>query len=180
MRGNTPAQYRKFKGRQTVLSVVVSTLLVILLSFPAAGYAQTDTFVLGNGEHNYEYGGPSSDGTNQLIYPSGRTVYFSRTNALAPANVTINWNGAHGSSSANNSLYCYVSDQGQSTTGTLSVESGLVSAGSYGGVDIFKTNITGLYFSLELRSFSSYSLKVSAPNLQIQNGIMHNVISRQR
>ncbi|EBY3114945.1 fimbrial protein [Salmonella enterica] len=177
MRGNTPAQYRKFKGRQTVLSVVVSTLLVILLSFPAAGYAQTDTFVLGNGEHNYEYGGPSSDGTNQLIYPSGRTVYFSRTNALAPANVTINWNGAHGSSSANNSLYCYVSDQGQSTTGTLSVESGLVSAGSYGGVDIFKTNITGLYFSLELRSFGSYTLQVSAPNLQIQNGIMHNVIS---
>ncbi|EHZ3050421.1 fimbrial protein [Salmonella enterica subsp. enterica] len=177
MRGNTPAQYRKYKGRQTVLSVVVSTLLIILLSFPAAGFAQTDIFVLGNGGHTSEYGGPTSDGTNKLIYPNGRTVYFSRTSELAPANVTINWNSAHGSASANNGLYCYVEEEGQKTTGTLSVESGLVSAGKYGGVDIFKTNITGLYFSLTLRGFNTYALSLSNPTLSIQNGIMHNVIS---
>ncbi|MBA3225415.1 fimbrial protein [Salmonella bongori] len=177
MRGNTSMQYRKNKERQATFSVILSTLLAISVFLPATSYAQTDTFVLGNGEKNYEYGGPTSDGTNELIYPGGRTVYFSRTNELSPANVTINWNGSHGSATANNGLYCYYTEEGQRTTGTLSVESGLVSAGSYGGVDIFKTNITGLYFSLTLRSFGSYNVSVSSPNLQIQNGIMHNVIS---
>lgn len=178
MRGSTSMQYRKHQGRQAVFSAIFSALLAVSVLFPAVGYAQTDTFVLGNGEHNYNYGGPSSDGSYNKIYSNGRTVYFSRTNTLAPANVTIAWNNAHyGSASANNSLYCYVSEEGQKATGTLSVESGLVSAGSYGGVDIFKTNIPGLYFSLNINSFNSYALKATGPELQISNGIMHNVIT---
>ncbi|AZT34367.1 hypothetical protein DJ035_19590 [Salmonella enterica] len=177
MKGNTPMQYRKNKRWQSTLVVILSTLLTFPAFFPAVSYAESHVFVLGNGAHNYEYGGPSSDGTLNPSYSSGRTVYFSRTNTLAPANVTINWDANHGSSSGASGLYCYVSDQGQSTTGTLSIESGFVSAGSYGGVDIFKTNITGLYFSITLRSFHSYALNVSAPTMPVQNGIMHNVIS---
>ncbi|HCL5349328.1 TPA: fimbrial protein [Salmonella enterica subsp. salamae serovar [1],40:z35:e,n,x,z15] len=170
-------QYSKNKGHQTALSIILSTLLIIAAFFPAAGSAQTDTFVLGNRMENWQYSGPSRDGTSKFSYPSGRTVYFSRTNELAPANVTINWNSSHGSASLDAGLFCYVSEQGQSTTGALSIESGFVSAGSYGGVDIFKTNIPGLYFSLKLRSFGSYVLNVHGPETAIQNGIIHNVIS---
>ncbi len=177
MRGSAPMQYRKKARRRATLAIILSTLLTIVSFSPAASYAESHIFVLGNGEHNYEYGGPVQDGVLNITYPSGRTVYFSRTNEMAPANVTINWNNNHGSSSGSNGLYCYVSDQGQSTTGNLSIESGFVSAGSYGGVDIFKTNITGLYFSITLRSFTSYVLHVSNPTLPIQNGIMHNVLS---
>lgn len=170
-------QYDKNRGWQRSFPFILSMYLIIQIFFSATACAQTDTFVLGNGKQNYEYDGPSRDGTYKLIYPAGRTVYFSRTNELAPAKVTINWNDSHGSASADNSLFCYVSEQGQSTTGALSIESGLVSAGSYGGVDIFKTNITGLYFSLTLRSFHSYVLQVSGPSTAMQNGIMHNLIS---
>ncbi|MFV0261979.1 MAG: fimbrial protein [Kluyvera sp.] len=178
MRGNTLMQHGKNRGWLTVISVFLSSLFTTLVLFSSASYAQTQTFVLGNYVANYIYGGPSGDGNDVMTYPSGRTVYFSRTNELAPANVIINWNANHGSSSKHSSsLFCNTSDEG--TGNPISVESGLISAGSYGGVDIFKTNITGLYFSLALRSFSSYGndIVVTAPTLQISNGVMHNVIS---
>lgn len=179
MRGNTLMLHCKNRGWLTVISVFLSSLFTTLVLFSSASYAQTQTFVLGNYTANYMYGGPTGDGRATLTYPSGRTVYFSRTNELAPANVVISWNDYHGSGSKNtSSLFCNTSDEG--TGNPISVESGLVSAGSYGGVDIFKTNITGLYFSLELNSFSAYGsgLVVTNPtSLQISDGVMHNVIS---
>lgn len=177
MRGNTPMQYHKNRKHQITFLSALFSLLTMSVFMPTTAYSQTDTFVLGNAEKNYEYEGPVSDGTYVRTYPGGRTVYFSRTNELAPANVAINWNGDHGNATANNSLYCYVSDQGQSTSGSLSIESGLVSAGSYGGVDIFKTNIPGLYYSLKIYGLNSYVLNVGPSELMIRDGIMHNAIS---
>lgn len=147
--------------------------VIALLSFSSmVVQAATQTFVLGN---VVKKGGPTADGSNTLIYPSGRTVYFSQTNTLSPANVTINWNGNHGSSKSSNLLYC--TELGATSSNTLSIESGLVSAGSYAGVDIFKTNITGLYFSLKLRSFNAYALDITAPSVTIKDGTLHDVIS---
>ena len=176
MRRKAPGQYRQHKGLQTLFSIVFTTLLSTLILFSAECFALPQTFIVGEHQPNYSYDGPSRDGTRKLTYPTGRTVYFSRTSELAPANVKINWNGSHGDATDDTSVYCSVSTQG--TGNPLSIESGLISAGSYGGVDIFKTNITGLYFSLALRSFSSYTISAtSTPNpLQIQNGIMHNVL----
>ncbi|MDR4046888.1 MAG: fimbrial protein [Citrobacter sp.] len=177
MRRNTPGQYRKHKGWQTTLSIISPALLSALMLISAECFAQTQTYVLGEHQENWMYGGPTRDGTKKFIYPTGRTVYFSRTTELAPANVTINWNANHGSSTEDDSLFCNVSAQG--TGNPLSLESGLVSAGSYGGVEIFKTNITGLYFSLALRSFSAYTHKVDAISnpLSIRSGVMHNALT---
>lgn len=177
MRRNALGQYHKNNGWQTPLSFILSTLLSTLILFSAGCFSQTQTFVLGERQANYNLSGPTRDGTRVMTYPSGRVVYFSRTSELAPANVKINWNGNHGSSSDDIGVFCSISSQG--TSNPLSIESGLISAGSYSGVDIFKTNITGLYFSLTLRSMSSYTLTVKPVSnpLQIQNGIMHNVIS---
>ncbi|HGK4673807.1 TPA: fimbrial protein [Kluyvera georgiana] len=155
------------------LMAALHAALIILL-FSASAQAATQTFVLGGTAYASD-GGPVGDGTNALSYPSGRTVYFSRSDTLAPANVTINWNGSHGSSSGKDRLYC--TSTGAATSNRLSVESGLVPAGSYGGAALFKTNITGLYFSLTLRSFSAYALSVTASTLPVVDGIMHNVIT---
>ncbi|WP_171922403.1 fimbrial protein [Salmonella bongori] len=179
MTRNTPLQNDKKRGWRTAFSVILSALFVMLTLFSAASYAdQKQTFVLGNYRTDIGYftEGPSSDGTSVMTYPAGRTVYFSRTSELAPANVTISWNDNHGSASKNTAaVYCNTSDSG--TSNPLSFESGLVSAGTFGGVNIFKTNITGLYFSLTLRSFSAYSLHTEAPSsLPVVDGIMHNVI----
>ncbi|ECC8921566.1 hypothetical protein DUQ00_03055 [Salmonella bongori] len=181
MARNTLQQNDKKRGWQITFSVILSALFAILTLFSVTSdAAQKQTFVLGNYRANTSndpfINGPTADGYSKMTYPSGRTVYFSRTSQLAPANVTINWNGSHGSASNNTAgLYCNTSDSG--TSNPLSFESGLVSAGSYGGVDIFKTNITGLYFSLTLRSFSAYGLHVDAPSsLPVVDGTMSNVI----
>lgn len=173
MRGSTRMRYGKNQKRPTVLCIILSMLFTSPVFLSGISYAQTQTFVMGN----YTYSGkpPTGDGSNTLSYPTGRTIYFSRTATLAPADVVINWNAAHGKSSSSDSVYCNISDQG--TSRPLSIESGLISAGSYGGVDIFKTNITGLYASVRLYAFSSYALKVTAPDVSVQNGIIHNVIS---
>lgn len=177
MRGNPPMQHRQNMGWQATFSVILSMLAAIQLFLSTASFAQQQTFVLGENQRNYELSGPTRDGSSVHTYPTGRTVYFSRSAELAPANVTINWNGSHGGASYNNGVFCNVSDQG--TGNPLSIESGLVSAGSYGGVDIFKTNVPGLYFSLALRSFNSYTLSTSTTTspIQIQNGIIHKVIT---
>lgn len=181
MTGNTPIHNGKKRGWRTTFSIMLSALFVTLTLFSAASHAaQKQTFVLGNYRGNSGndpfINGPTADGTSTMTYPGGRTVYFSRTSELAPANVTINWNDYHGSASNNTaSLYCNISELG--TSNPLSFESGLVSAGTYGGVNIFKTNIAGLYFSLTLRSFSAYGLHVDAPaSLSIVDGTMSNVI----
>lgn len=160
----------KIMIRKALITLMAATL------FTSVNANTTQTFVLGNYALTTDMSGPSADGTSKLTYPSGRTVYFSRTSTLTPANVVINWNGNHGSSSnKTNSLWCTQASVG--TGNPLSIESGLISAGNYGGVDIFKTNITGLYFSLTIRSFSSNSMvHSSVPSITIQNGIMHQVL----
>lgn len=80
-------------------------LLSALMLISAECFAQTQTYVLGEHQENWMYGGPTRDGTKKFIYPTGRTVYFSRTTELAPANVTINWNANHGSSTEDDSLF---------------------------------------------------------------------------
>lgn len=180
MKWISTSQYDQRQNRfwQTTRQMTISILLTTLAFISGEAYA-IQTFTLGNYVPPSDLSGPSGNGNKVLTYPGGRTVYFSQTPELAPANVIINWNGSHGSSSSEtDSLFCTQSDQG-SGNGSLSVESGLITAGSYGGVAIFKTNITGLYFSLALRSFSSYALIVTAPTLQIRDGVMKNVISVQ-
>ncbi|ASG55909.1 MAG TPA: hypothetical protein DCM34_13270 [Salmonella bongori] len=179
MTRNTPQQNGNKKGWRVTFSVILSALFATLTLFSVASYAaETQTFVLGNYREGNDslFNGPTTDSTTTMTYPAGRTVYFSRTSELAPANVTINWNGNHGSASGNSGVYCNTSSSG--TSNPLSFESGLVSAGTYGGVSIFKTNITGLYFSLTLRSFSAYGLHVDAPSsLPVVDGTMSNVIT---
>jgi len=100
---------------------------------------------------------------------------FSRTSTLAPANVTIRWDDKHGSSSGTNSAYCTRSSHG--TGNGFTVQSSFVSAGSYNGVDIFKTSIPGLYFSITLRSFSSNGeFTTSVSSLDIRDGVMHQAL----
>lgn len=166
-----------FARRWQVASSSITLILLSTIFLSPSNSHATDTFVLGN-EGNSTRGstGPTGDGTRAYKYPGGRTVYFSRTSTLAPANVIINWNANHGTSTGTDRLYCTRSDQG--TGNPLTIESGLVSAGSYGGVDIFKTNITGLYFSLTLRSFGSSSdISGSPSSIDIKDGVMHNVLT---
>lgn len=175
MKGNTLMQSHTNKGWRAARLVILPVLLVALslLSPPCA--AVKETFVLGKNIYDPTFSAPKGDATSTFSYPSGRTVYFSRTQTLAPANVAINWNSNHGSASSNSGVFCVVSDQG--TANPITAESGFISAGSYGGVDIFKTNITGLYFSLKLRSISSYTLSVNPTSFTVQNGVMHNIIN---
>lgn len=152
---------------------------LLLAAFPLVSpnsYA-VSTFVLGNmANPPIQVGsGPTDDGTINIYYPSNPTVVFSRTSELAPANVKINWSAGHGTATSNMSLYCTMSDKG--TGNGFSIESGYISAGSYGGVNIFKTNIAGLYFSVNLRSFSSDGeATTNISNVDIRDGIMHSVI----
>lgn len=172
---STVELYQTSPQRGEIVRHALAPLLAILLILMPNAHA-TETFTLGNYVENWNHGGPTGDGYSAMSYPTGRTVYFSRTSQLAPANVTINWNANHGSSSTNtNSLFCTQSNQG--TGNGLSIESGLISAGFYGNVEIFKTNITGLYASVTLRSFSSYNITITGDTLPLRSGIMHNYLS---
>ncbi|ECH9262339.1 hypothetical protein YR28_24760 [Salmonella enterica subsp. enterica] len=168
---------RQHRLHLNISSGLSYALLAILICFSSASYA-VSTFVLGNiAPDGLKIGsGPTSDGSEQKIYASAPTVVFSRTPSLAPANVLINWDSSHGSSAKNASaLYCTQIETG--TGNGLSIQSSYVSAGSYGGVEIFKTNITGLYFSMELRSFSTANEATVTPTrLNITSGIAHQAL----
>lgn len=169
----TLLQYRKW--RKTIHDVI-AILLAILTVIPLNSYAKS-TYVLGNrASSNPRLGaGPTGDGTITLTYPSNPTVVFSRSETLAPANVVLNWRDGHGSANSSDGLYCTQAETGSG--GPLSIESGFVSAGTYGGVSIFKTNITGLYFSVNLRSFSTNNeATTNVSNLNIQDGTMHSAL----
>ncbi|VDZ80796.1 fimbrial protein [Salmonella bongori] len=105
------------KDWRVTFSVILSALFATLTLFSVASYAaETQTFVLGNYREGNDslFNGPTTDSTTTMTYPAGRTVYFSRTSELAPANVTINWNGNHGSASGNSGVYCNTSSSGTS------------------------------------------------------------------
>lgn len=159
----------QYRPRHTLFT---SVLLLASIVFSSSSYA-IETFVLGNNTGAATSGspGPSADGSRRMIYSSKPTVIFSRTSELAPANVKLNWDSSHGKASSTEALYCTRNEAG-SGDNRLSLESSYVSAGHYGGVEIFKTNITGLYFSLQLKSFSSnYMAKVSPATLNITSGL---------
>lgn len=159
------------------LMMVASILLALLLIVSPDSYA-VKTYVVGNHANKSKTNdtGPTGAGLITMQYLSKPMVIFSRTSTLTPANVTLNWDSSHGSRISNDSVYCTRSSTG--TGNGLSIESGFISAGSYGGIDIFKTNITGLYFSIALRSFSSdIDYKGTSTNIQIKNGILHNALN---
>lgn len=165
------------KPRHTLFTYFTSVLLLASIVFSSSSYA-IETFVFGNWMKSTSNGsGPSSEGSQRIIYSTKPTVIFSRTSELAPANVVLNWDSSHGTSSDSESLYCTRNEAG-SGDNRLTLESSYVSAGHYGGVEIFKTNITGLYFSLRLRSFSSNSMaKVSPTSLNITSGITSGALN---
>lgn len=159
----------------TIFIRFFSILLTAFAFFSPSSYA-VKTYVLGNSSGITKTGsGPTADGSTKIRYSSAPTVIFSRTSELAPANVVLNWDSAHGTISYANGLYCTQINTG--TENGLSVESSYVSAGSYGGVEIFKTNTTGLYFSLQLRSFSTNNQATVTPNpLEIISGTAHQAL----
>ncbi|WP_079775076.1 fimbrial protein [Salmonella bongori] len=166
-------QYQKW---WKTVHYVIAILLAMLTVIPPNSYA-TSTYVLGN-KASWAPGfgaGPSGDGSITLTYPSNPTVIFSRSDTLTPANVVLNWRDGYGSANGGDGLYCTQAETGSG--GPLSVESGFVSAGTYGGMNIFKTNITGLYFSINLRSFSTNNeATTNISSLDIQDGVMHSVL----
>jgi P pilus assembly protein, pilin FimA len=154
---------------------VSAVLIVLLLGFSSNSYA-VKTFVLGNDTASSRTtSGPTKDGTINVTYTSKPTVVFSRSSTLTPANVVLNWDGSHGSGTTSEAAYCTRSNKG--TGNGFSVESGMVSAGSYNGLDIFKTNIPGLYFSVNLRGFSAANIfTTNVSTLDIRDGIMHQAL----
>lgn len=157
---------------------VTALLLASLLSGVSTDSLAKKTYVLGEKQSvTYQVGrGPSKDGTINVTYNAAPTVVFSRNTTLAPANVVLKWDNNHGSGKNSTGAFCTQSSSG--TERGFSVQSGFISAGSYNGVDIFKTNIQGLYFSLKLHNFSSanqFTLNVS--ELNIRNGTQSNVLT---
>lgn len=111
-----------------------------------------------------------------MTYNAAPTVVFSHNTTLAPANVVLKWDNNHGSGKNSTGAFCTQSSSG--TERGFSVQSGFISAGSYNGVDIFKTNIQGLYFSLKLHNFSAANqFTVNVTELNIRNSIQSNVLT---
>ncbi|HFL5521529.1 TPA: fimbrial protein [Salmonella bongori] len=169
----TLLQYRKW--RKTIHDVI-AILLAILTVIPLNSYAKS-TYVLGNRASSTPRlgAGPTGDGTITITYPSNPTVIFSRSDTLTPANVVLNWDASHGAGKSADGLYCTQAETGNNNP--LSVESGFISAGTYGGVSIFKTNITGLYFSVNLRGFATNNeATLNVSTLDIQDGVMPSAL----
>lgn len=166
----------RHKLQQTIYASLFSPLLIALTLYSTQSYAVT-TYIVGKmgSTITATAPGPTTDGSITLIYPSKPTVIFSRTSELAPANVVLNWDDSHGTSNNTSGLYCTKLETG--TGRGLTFESSYISAGSYGGVEIFKTNVTGLYFSMELRSFSAYNQATFSPtSFKLTSGVMHEVL----
>ena len=156
---------------------VTALLLVSLLSGVSTDSLAKKTYVLGEYQTSYQDGrGPSKDGTVNMTYNAAPTVVFSHNTTLAPANVVLKWDNNHGSGKNSTGAFCTQSSSG--TERGFSVQSGFISAGSYNGVDIFKTNIQGLYFSLKLHNFSAANqFTVNVTELNIRNSIQSNVLT---
>jgi hypothetical protein len=119
----------------------------------SADVQQTQTFVLETTSiYRTMYRPLQQDGTKKFIYPTGRTVYFSRTSTLTPGYVTINWNGNHGSITEDDSL-CNVSI---AVCGNLIYESGLI-RGKLWRSQIFQTNYRFLLFIWRYVRLAAYT-----------------------
>lgn len=150
---------------------VTALLLASLLSGVSTDSLAKKTYVLGEKQSvSYQVGnGPSKDGTINTTYDAAPTVVFSRNATLAPANVVLKWDNNHGSGKSSESAYCTQSNKGSGNG--FSIDSAFVSAGSYNGVEIFKTNIQGLYFSVNIHNMSAAGeFTFSVDSLNIRSG----------
>lgn len=157
-------------GRKGTVALLLSVVCTNSL-------AVTKTYVLDNSGGSTQYSsGPTGNGYINLNYPSGPTVIFNRSATLAPAHVVLKWDNNHGGAKNSNGAYCTRSSNG--TGNGFSVESGFVYFTTYNGVDLFKTNIQGLYFSVNLHNLSAAGqFTFNVTELNIRNGIQYEALT---
>jgi Fimbrial protein. len=143
--------------------------LVMLATIPMAGYLPqafalsdgAETFIVGNKIHTGkdERVGPTGNGsaTVTVALTSNQAFTFYKTATLQPANVMINSiSSATGQGSDNGTLFCTSNDGAIGTD--LVIENNFQDSGlTYGGHKLLKTNVQGLYFTLNIRNLGSWN-----------------------
>ncbi|EBY5611010.1 fimbrial protein [Salmonella enterica] len=129
--------------------------LFFLLLFTQNCAIAQNTFVYGGNVDGSGKRGPDRDGSQTYTYSTGNTLVFSRTSTLAPANIKLDLGGAYWRGATVGLLYCTRSSKGSG--GPLTITSGIVDSGySYGGHKLFKTNLTGLYYTFHVTELHGF------------------------
>ncbi|HDD8675491.1 TPA: fimbrial-like adhesin [Escherichia coli] len=131
----------------------------ILFLFSSVCYAKID-FIVGAGATP-----PDRDGRVNFMYPGNNNLVFYRPKSLGPTGVQLYWEGQD--TASNGVLYCTAHKS--ASGGPMTIRNAMVDSGlSYGGHKLFKTSVTGLYYTLKISAiWSAYNTRADVSEIYI-------------
>ncbi|WES68838.1 fimbrial protein [Superficieibacter sp. HKU1] len=149
----------------------LSCLLVIICSYlciTPVSIAGSKTFVAGDDSGSNDELGPRGDGRANLTYALGSgssLVFYKNTSPTAtPANVILKYNQIDTGHDVGGNGFVYCTLHNNASGERMKLTHSMVPANkTYGGHQLFKTNIQGLYYNITIANFRTYRALITAP-----------------
>lgn len=165
----------KGKWYQALFIIIFSGLLI------NTGFAAgTKTFVAGNDRGLGNDKGPSGDGSSNLTYAlgSGSSLVFYKTDSPSaqPANVKLKYPKIDTGYDVGGTGFIYCTKHKNASGMKMQLTHSMVSANkTYGGHNLYKTNIQGLYYYISISNPYSSNASISLPMSTTYIGDMDSV-----
>lgn len=152
----------KGKWYQALFIIIFSGLLI------NTAFAGSKTFVAGNDRGIGNDKGPSGDGSASLTYALGNgssLVFYKTTSATPiPANVKLKYPNIDTGYGVGGTGFVYCTYHNNASGVLMQLTNAMVAANkAYGGHNLFKTNITGLYYNITISSPHTDGAAISLP-----------------
>lgn len=151
----------KGKWYQALFIIIFSGLLI------NTAFAGSKTFIAGNDSGKNNDNGPNGDGSASLTYAlgSGSSLVFYKTTSSTPipANVKLKYSGIDTGHAVGGTGFIYCTYHNNASGEKMQLTNAMVSANkTYGGHNLFKTNITGLYYNINISNMYTDRATISA------------------
>lgn len=153
----------KGKWRKALFIIICSCLWV------NTGFAGSKTYIAGNDRGVGNDKGPGGDGYANLTYALGNgssLVFYRTTSATAvPANVKLEYPNIDTGHGVGGTGFVYCTYHNNASGEKMQLTNAMVAANkTYGGHNLFKTNITGLYYNINMNgAIHTDGAVISAP-----------------
>lgn len=167
--------YLKGKWYQALFIIICSGLLT-----NTAFADGVKTFVAGNDRGVDNDKGPSGDGSSNLTYAlgNGSSLVFYRTDSTTatPANVKLKYPYIDTGHGVGGTGFIYCTKHNNATGMKMQLTHSMLSANkTYGGHNLYKTNIQGLYYNINISNPFSSRASISLPTPTTYIGDMDSV-----
>ena len=126
---------------------------LLLLSLTTGSLHAAPTLIVGDKSGSNTYRGPSGNGYATTAFSVGANqIIIARASGLQPSNLILKLGATDTANGNTGMIYCSVS-----MGNPLTLESHFVASPySYNGHQLFRTNVTGLYFTMHMYSMRSF------------------------